>query len=579
MKVRLQSSRAGMGSWFLILFALPFAGVGVFMSGLTVRTLAEAHRMSTWPETPARILDSRLEDHQGDDSTTWKATARYEYFVGGQRYEGTRVGLHGGSDNIGSWQRDTADLLQRRREAGEPLPCRYDPADPAVSILFPQVRGSMLWFNAMFALVFGGAGFGLLIGSVRARRQQRLAEARLAEAPDEPWRARADWASGVIRSGNRMAALVITGFALFWNAISWTVVPGLWSQIRREGPGIWFGLLFPAIGLLLLGWAIRLWLVVRRYGGAELTLAGTPGVLGGRLAGAIRLPRAAEGAESYRLTLRCIEVDRRGEHTSERVRWEEEQVLRADALPARDEGIIVPVLFGPPHDLPASQAPCPGGQVVWRLKAQAQRPGLDLDLDFEVPVFRTAESRPDFQLDRAPLKAYLAPQATSQRMREEGVRVEEEADRHVYEFPPAQAKGTAVMVTVVAAAFCGISSFLWQQPGVPRFMAVLFSCFAVLVVLGALDAWFGRARVEADADGLRWRQFGLTGRRRGELAAAEVRDIAAELWGTSNNQSLYNLRVYTTAGRRFTIGRTLRSKAAADLLAADLKKALRIPAV
>lgn len=568
-----------MGSWFLVLFSLPFAGVGVFMAGLTFRTVAEARRMSAWPETPARILESRLEEQQGDDSTTWKATARYEYFVGERRYEGSRVGLHGGSDNIGSWQQDTADLLQRRREAGEPVPCRYDPADPAVAILFPQLRASMLWFNAMFALVFGGAGLGLLFGSLHARRRQRLAEARLAEAPEEPWRAREDWASGVIRSGSRMAAMVITGFALFWNAISWTVVPGLWSQLRREGPGVWFGLLFPAIGLALLAWAVRMWLVVRRYGGAELTLATTPGVLGGRLAGAIRLPQAAEGAESYRLTLRCVEVDRRGEHTSERVRWEEEQVLRADALPARDEGIILPVLFGPPYDLPASQAPCPGGQVVWRLKAQAQRPGLDLDLAFEVPVFRTPDSRPDFQLDRSPLKAFAAPQAAAARIREEGVRVEESADGCVYEFPPAQAKGTAVIVTVVAAAFCGISTFLWQQPGAPRFMAVLFSVFAVLVVLGALDAWFGRARVEADAGGLRWRQFGLTGRRRGELAAAEVRDLAAELWGTSNNQSMYALRVYTASGRRITIGRTLRSKAAADLLVADLKKAMRMPAV
>lgn len=383
------------------------------MAGLTIRTLAEAHRMSAWPETTAELLDARVEDHRGDDSTTWKAVARYTYTVGGQSYEGTRVGLHGGSDNIGNWQRETGALLQRKLAAREPVACRYDPADPSQSILFPQVRPSMLWFNLLFALVFGGAGFGMLFGSLHARRRQRLAGLRLAEAPDKPWLARDDWASGVIRAGTRGAAWVITFFALFWNAVSWTVVSSLWSQARQSGPGIWFSLLFPLVGLFLLAWAVRLWIAVRRYGGAELTLASTPGVLGGRLAGAVRLPNAAEGAETYRLTLRCIEVDRRGKHATERVLWEEEQVLLAEALPARDEGAIVPVLFAPPHDMPASQTPCAGGDVVWRLKAQAQRPGLDMDLDFEVPVFRTAESRPDFQLDRSPIRAYLAPDAAA----------------------------------------------------------------------------------------------------------------------------------------------------------------------
>lgn len=113
--------------------------------------------MSHWPETPARLLEARLEEHDGDDSTTWKATARYTYEVAGQAYEGTRVGLHSGSDNIGRWQRTTGDLLERKLQAGEPVACRYNPANPAESILFPRVRASMLWFHALFAIVLSVA--------------------------------------------------------------------------------------------------------------------------------------------------------------------------------------------------------------------------------------------------------------------------------------------------------------------------------------------------------------------------------------------------------------------------------------
>lgn len=572
MNIRVRS-RSASGSWFLLLFALPFAGVGVFMAGLTVRTLAEAYQMSHWPETPARLLEARLEDHHGDDSTTWKATARYTYDVADQTYEGTRVGLHSGSDNIGRWQRTTGELLERKLRAGEPVACRYNPANPAESILFPQLRPSMLWFHALFAIVFGGVGIGLFVGTLYARRQKRQEQALTAEFPDQPWRTRPEWASGVIRAGGRSLPYIVLGFAFFWNAVTWTVLSGLMSQLRQQGPAALFMLLFPLVGVGLLVWAVHALLSARRYGGAELTLAHNPGVLGGRFAGAVRLPNAARGADRYTVTLRCLEVDRRGEHTSERVRWEDEQVLRSDALPLQDEGAIVPVLFGLPLDLPASLTPCPGGAVVWRLNVQAKQPGIDLNVNFDVPVFRTPDSRADFQLDRTPLKAYLLDQPVAERMQAEGVQVDEASGECVCDFPAGRFKGNAVALTLVSLLFAGISAILWQSSA-PRFMAAIFSVMTVGIIGAALDGWFGSARVEADAHSLRWSKRGILGTRSGEIPAAEVKDVAAEMWAVVNNRQVYRLRIYTTAGRRLTLGRSLDSKSAGDLLAADLKRVL-----
>lgn len=140
-------------------------------------------------------------------------------------------------------------------------------------------------------------------------------------------------------------------------------------------------------------------------------------------------------------------------------------------------------------------------------------------------------------------------------------------------FPGRALQGDAIALTLVALLFAGISATLWQSSA-PRFMAAIFSAMTVGVIGAALDGWFGSARVEADAHGLRWSKRGILGTRSGEIPAADVRDAASELWAVVNNRQVYRLRVYTTAGRRLTLGRSLDSKSAGDLLAADLKRVL-----
>src|SRR4051812_32067402 len=55
-------------------------------------------------------------------------------------------------------------------------------------------------FFLLFAVVFGGVGFGLLAGVSFGSKFQKRANALKAAHPDEPWRWRADWAEGRIPS-------------------------------------------------------------------------------------------------------------------------------------------------------------------------------------------------------------------------------------------------------------------------------------------------------------------------------------------------------------------------------------------
>lgn len=278
----------------LILFALPFAGVGLFMGGLTVRTLHRAQAMEHWMEVPVVVHETALVESRGDDSTTYRVTARYSYQVDGRTYEGTRVGLQGGSDNIGDWHQQRYRELLAARDGQRQLTGRVNPAQPADAILFPKVRTGMVMFYLAFALVFGGAGLGMVVAGLRAWRRRNDAAAA---PPEEPWRARQDWAEGLITSTSRAEAWGLTIMAVIWNAIAWTMLALMGGEMLQRGGMALLFLLFPLVGLGLAAAAVRFQLVARRYGRAVFQMASVPGVLGGAAGG---INPAARGGASAR---------------------------------------------------------------------------------------------------------------------------------------------------------------------------------------------------------------------------------------------------------------------------------------
>lgn len=381
---------------FLLLFALPFAGVGIFMGGLMVRTLLKAQAVERWMDLPATVLEVDLKKHHGSDSTTYQVTARYRYEVNGQSHESTRVGLQGGSDNIGSWQQDQYRRLAPMLLQPGAVRCRVNPADPDEAYLIPGLRWGMVFFHAGFALVFGGVGIGLIIGTLRSWRRQQ----RGGDAPDEaPWKRRGDWAQGLVKSANRREAWALTVMALFWNVISWSLVLAAGRDVFKHGPVAIFLVVFPAIGVGLIIWAVRQQIAAARYGDAVFQMASVPGVLGGRLAGVIRLPGSDRPANGFIVRVLCQRAVRQGKSTTMVTSWQQERVLDPDKLPLVDVGHALPVLFALPYDQPESGAWHGAGNVQWRLQVTGSLPGVDVAVNFEIPVFKTAESRPDFTLD------------------------------------------------------------------------------------------------------------------------------------------------------------------------------------
>ena len=303
---RKTNGKSGKGLAWLALFSLPFACVGVGMAVMLAWTLTDYLAMRAWEEVPAVIVEAKLEASRGDGSTTYRAAAEYVYTYNGRQYAGSRVSLHRGSDNIGSFQQDAHRELSEHKRSREPFRCYVDSEDPKESILYRRLRWEMVGFYTLFVLVFGGVGFGLLIGSLIGLRKKRTetvdvpvsktAESREDFEFDESLIAD-DTAgpnpdldlsrAGVIKTlspagpGTRYVfpmarhlgtVLAVTMFFLIWTG-------AIAGMVYLKAP-LLFPVIFGLIDLLLAFWTVDLWLYRSVVDVSRYEVAVTGGLLG-----------------------------------------------------------------------------------------------------------------------------------------------------------------------------------------------------------------------------------------------------------------------------------------------------------
>jgi hypothetical protein len=110
------------------------------------------------------------------------------------------------------------------------------------------------WVGVLIAAVFTLIGCGIVYAAVyginKLREQAAAAEAN----PQSPWLWRTDWAASRAESTHRNSATGLWLFAIFWNAIAFTVtgsiLPKLW---RSPDLTIFFPLALCVVGLVLVG--------------------------------------------------------------------------------------------------------------------------------------------------------------------------------------------------------------------------------------------------------------------------------------------------------------------------------------
>ena len=379
----------------MTVFGLPFVACSCFMIHWVGSLCILGAKAAKWVQVDARISSVTLEQSKGGKGTSFEAVCAYEYSYQGIPHLGKQVGLYTGSDSVGSWQKDTYDRLNAAFERGETVPCYVAPEQPDRAVLDRDLRWGQLGLLLAAISVFAVAGCGLTAcGIYNLRDVSRLNRGRR-EHPDEPWRWRKEWATGRISAGTKLGALVTWGLAIFWNGISLPVLFLVFSRALSDIRQVWMlvFLIFPLIGAGLLIEAVRRTILHFKYGQSYFELRTVPGTTGGVLQGNLVLEGRLRELQVVDVALTCCHriVTGRGKGRSTRrtALWEDKQHFDSVTVFSENQGTI-PVSFRIPDDLPPSDDSKPDEAIEWILKATAGLPGVDLDLEFEVPVFRLA---------------------------------------------------------------------------------------------------------------------------------------------------------------------------------------------
>jgi hypothetical protein len=437
-------------------------------------------------------------------------------------------------------------------------------------------------FYLLFALVFGGVGFGLLGPIVLGRRTVAATIERAHAHPDEPWLWREDWAAMQVRDAARTATWRAIFFAVLWNLISIPVSIAVVGEELPKGHTLaLLGLLFPLVGVVLAVSATRQTLRYRRFGVSQLDLERVPVPVGHPLVGTVRAAVDTAPPDGFRVVLSCIHRTRSGsgddETTTEHVRWQEERQASGTAVrDYRGAGITIPIAFDIPADVQGTDESRPRDVIVWRLSVSASCPGVDYASTFDVPVYYTAESarpRSRDEVDRVARTAMSDPPAAPS-----SIVVTRDAAATTI-FPAFRNPGPTLSLGAFTCLWTG-TIWIQRMLGAPLFFPVITGVFAVVLWWVTLAMAFTSSRVVVQGDGLVVTRRFLGIPRRRSLAAPDVASIEMPIEMQAGSTPYYGIRVrrHAVPGRRLagaiTIGTGIRDKREAERLVAAIAAAL-----
>ncbi len=389
------------GSWFITLFALPFAGVGIGMLLLGVLpTLYDWSRMQFWQPVQAQLIAASLNQHRGSKSGyTYSVSAHYRYQVGGATYEGQRPAINTSADNVGSFHEELGRRLERALRSGTPVPAWFNPSAPEESVVDRSLRVGLLGFRMVFVVVFGGVGVGLLAWNHHMRRSSARKAGRLQAVGDAPWLANPAWADNRIRSSKRWEVWFAWGFAVVWGCIAYPAALSAMPRAWRNENFLVLGVLsmLVAVGLGLLVWALRATWDARRHGEVRLVMDPFPGSIGGHVGATLDLPAVPYRPDlRFVVTLRCTynyhtrSVGNNNTGSREQVVWQAEGAAQVQPM---GQGSRVAFRLNVPKGLPVSEQPVGDSEHGWTVLLESADPALKFSRRFDVPVYATrAES-------------------------------------------------------------------------------------------------------------------------------------------------------------------------------------------
>lgn len=359
----------------------------------------------------------------------------------------------------------------------------------------------------------------------RSVREFEAEEQRRRQHPDQPWKWRKEWLGPAIASKDA------AGVGLYWfltvlvNAISTPAAYGILTNPDVPKPA-YLALIFPVIGVGMLWTAVYKTMQWRKFGRTQFLPSTMPGALGGYLGGVIEVPARIALEKDARLTLKCLRRVTSGSgkqrHTTETVVWEREERIPAEKWLSGPGQTQIPVLFHIMAGQPATDLETVNNQVVWRLAATGEVPGIDFETTFEVPVFDTGETAAAPAPGAPLLDAYRPPTLDAAELARIGIR----RNAAGWVFDSGHLWVSKLVSTLLAI---GLTWLLWSFVGqdVVWIVWAVVGMFAFFAWLVALDLWSARCELRIEGGDLVVREGRVRGARERRVARADVADIRA----------------------------------------------------
>lgn len=247
---------AGTGCLRLFFFVFFAAGCAAIYF-LSIKPIWQVAQAGSWMETPCRILSSQVAVTRDSDGDSYKAAIEYAYVFEGDEYRGSQARFTQTSG------RSAARRLVSQYPPGTDTLCFVNPAQPSEAVLD---RSSLAGaWQGLFGLIFVAVGLGGIIGAPHLAGRNRT----IKNAPGGVW----TQSSGALaappvenalvlkpRQSPVMGCVGISIFAVFWNAITWTII---YFTLIKDGPRefVWFAAIilgiFALLGLLMIAGAVQ----------------------------------------------------------------------------------------------------------------------------------------------------------------------------------------------------------------------------------------------------------------------------------------------------------------------------------
>ncbi len=517
------------GSLSGIIFGAVFMLAGLLL--IVFMTLTPALRWVSaqdWQPVVATIRHLQLESHRGDDSTTYRVSASYDYYYQGQPYHSDQVSLYSGSDNIGSYWQDLQSRLAREMNAGRVV-AWVNPLDPQQAVLDRTFRTEVLIFSLIFGLILVAAGAGITAVALyrrgRQQQQQTMIEQHLSGGGSSPQ-------TTGIASNSRSGGLFLLGFGALFFLIGAPISGFALIEALPEGEyAALLVLIFPLAGAGIMAGGLQQLRKFRLIGATPFFPDPMPGVSGGQIGGFFELSRGCF-RQPPQVRLICLHVYSTGSgkncSTHRDVLWHDQQPALLE-----DSGQRVRALF----DVPAGQ-PVSGeqqgyrGTVTWEIQCEGELMLNNASVDgavirfsrrWEIPVV-AGSGRASWQLPAA---------QREQRQQQKRQRAQQSAAEQIQQRPTAQGmlltsaagrhRSVALMFVLMGVIFAGAGVFLFIQASVEGAMLWLMTAVFSLLGSGLLLSGIVRAGWGLEAD----------------IRAGEVRMI----------RSLFGVRLYQRSAR------------------------------